>query len=144
MKMIDAHEQKTTLRILEFFPAHDEREGDPHYAAFRATRARLQELGKLVCWVCGATQGIELHHNSVEFALANGIDLTRFHEKFPEFAGATQTEEAFLAWVESEGNLLALCVDHHRGPHGIHCLPFPCWRALAIWRDGLELPGRLA
>lgn len=143
-----AHEQQVTLRIVEFFPSHEPRESDPHYAAFNAVRHRLKASGKLVCWVCGhdeavAGQPIELHHNVVEYALANGVDLTRFEEKFPEFCKTDETEEEFLAWVESEGNLLPLCKLHHTGAQGIHVLPYPCWRALSVWKDGLEAPGRL-
>lgn len=145
---VGEHEQSTTLKVIEFFPAHEPRESDPHYHAFVAVRSRLAALGRLKCWVCGkdqaaAGQPIELHHNIVEFALANGIDLTRFAEKFPEFKATWNSEEEFLAWVESEGNLLPLCKLHHTGAQGIHCLPYPVWRALAIWKDGLELPGRL-
>ena len=29
-----AHEQRTTLRIVESVPAHEPREGDPHYKIF--------------------------------------------------------------------------------------------------------------
>jgi hypothetical protein len=147
--MIAAHEQTQTLHIVEFYPAHEPRESDPHFAAFHATRARLEAAGKLICWVCkkdatAAGQSIELHHNVVEFALANGIDLTKFESLFPEFSKVNETEDEFLDWIESEGNMLPLCKLHHTGAQGIHVLPYPAWRALAIWRDGLEMPGRLA
>lgn len=140
---VSAHEQKTTLHVIEFFPAHEPRESDPHYHAFLAVRARLKALGKLRCWVCGAMEHVELHHNVVEFALANGVDLAKFADKFPEFKMAWADRESFLAWVESEGNLLPLCKLHHTGAQGIHVLPYPAWRALAIWRDGLEPPGQV-
>lgn len=142
-----AHHQSQTLRVLEWYPQHLPRETDPHYHFFHEAQKRLRAAGKLVCWVCGhdeATSGhpIELHHSRVEFALANGVDLDKFIEAYPEFGLVHGDEEAFLAWIESESNLLALCKLHHTGPQGIHCLPYPIWQALKYWRDDLPVPGQ--
>jgi len=144
-----AHTQQTTLHLLEFYPAHEPRETDPHYHLFNQTRARLEKLGKLVCWVCGkdgaaAGHPIELHHNRVEFALANGVDLTKFEAAYPEFGLVNATEDQFLDWIESEGNMLPLCKLHHTGSQGIHCIPMPIWQALKYWRDDLPTPGELS
>lgn len=142
-----AHTQSTTLHVAEWYPAHGPRESDPHYHLFHEAHARLLKAGKLVCWVCGkdgAASGkpIELHHAKVEFALANGIDLPRFEAAFPELEPIIHgDEDAFLSWIEGEGNLLCLCKLHHTGVEGIHNLPYPIWECLRYWRADLPLPG---
>lgn len=141
-----AHTQSVTLHVHEYYPAHEPRASDPHYHLFHEVREKLRQLGKLKCWVCGkderaAGQPIELHHSIIEFALANGVDVAKFAHLYPEF---NVTDEAtFVAFVESEGNLLPLCKLHHTGVEGIHLLPYPCWRALSVWKDGLPLPGEV-
>lgn len=141
-----AHAQTTTLHLLEFYPSHQSRTTDKHYHYFHEAHERLKKAGKLVCFVCGkdgaaAGQPIELHHSVVEFALANGVDISRFEQLFPEF-GIT-TDEEFFAFVEGEGNLTPLCKLHHTGIEGIHCLPYPIWESLRYWRTDLPQPGRV-
>lgn len=143
-KITPAHTQKVHLDILEFFPDHEPRESDPHYHLFNDARAKLKAAGKWVCWACGKTEAqvgspLEAHHSTIEFALANGVDVLKFKERFPEFN--VSTDEELFAFVEGESNLTILCTDHHRGLHGIHSLPYPCWVAQAFWKDGLPAPG---
>lgn len=140
-----AHTQEATLHVHEYYPAHEPRESDPHYHLFHEAREKLRQLGKLKCWVCGkdeaaAGQPIELHHSVIEFALANGVDVAKFAHLYPEF---NVTDEAtFVAFVESEGNLLPLCLDHHRGCHGIHSMTYSPWVAQAFWRSDLPAPAK--
>lgn len=143
---VASHDQTVTLKVVEHFPSHDPREGDPHYSLFESARKALIAAGKMKCWVCGkdeaaAGEPIELHHSVVEFALANGIDIQKFMQRLPEFN--VTDEESFLRFVESEANLLPLCVLHHRGKEGIHCIPYPIWRSIGVWRDDLPVPGEL-
>jgi len=134
-------ELTTTIHIRECYPEHPAREDDPHYHIFNQTKRRLASLGKLTCWINNKDcQGdIELHHDKVEFALQNGVDLTKFSEVFPEFTG--KTDEEFLAWIESEGNLLPLCRQHHIGVFGIHVIPYPLWLPQKFLKDGVVAPG---
>jgi hypothetical protein len=141
-----SHTQNQTIHIQEFFPAHEPRESDPHYHLFNAARKKLKSAGKLICWVCGKDEAaagapIQLHHDKVEFALQNGVDLEKFEEKFPDLN--IHSEEEFFAFVESEGNLTPLCQLHHTGKEGVHLLPKPMWIALAYWKDGLPPPGEV-
>ena len=120
-----AHSQKVTYTVEEWFPAHLPRKNDPHYRVFDATRKRLKRLGKLICWRCGVKEGdllldedghpttakasIELHHSVVEYSLANAVDIEEFGKLYPELH--VEDDETFLQFVESEGNLLPLCVS---------------------------------
>jgi len=141
--MVEAHEQRITLHIVECYPAHEPRASDPHYHHFNAARARLKRLGKLACWINNAdcAGGIELHHSTVEFALANGVDVTRFEELYPEFG--IRSDEELLTWVEGPDNLTCLCLFHHRGLGGVHCLPAPLWLPQRFWKAGMTAPARV-
>jgi catechol 2,3-dioxygenase-like lactoylglutathione lyase family enzyme len=133
--MTAAHTTKETLSVSFYFPEHEPRESDPHYHLFNAARARLKRLGKLACWRCGATERIELHHALVEFSLANGVDVARFAALYPEFH--VENDEDFLAFCESEGNLLALCRECHRGSQGIHSVVYSAWVVGRFWKHDL-------
>jgi len=140
IKMVPAHEQSITLHIVECYPSHEPRESDPHYHYFNEARARLKRLGKLKCWIgnedCAGQ--IELHHSAVEFALANGVDLSKFEELYPEFK--ITCEEDFLRCIEGEGSLTPLCKIHHTGILGVHSLPYPNWLPQKFWKKGTVAP----
>ena len=138
--VVAAHTERLTLSLVIAYPAHEPRASDPHYAVFEQTRQRLGKLGKLVCWIGNADcQGdIELHHDKVEFSLINDIDPGKFAEAY----GLQLSDEEFMAYVESEGNLLPLCIYHHRGHGGIHCLPYPLWVVQRYLCDGVHAPAR--
>lgn len=110
----------------------------------------------------GATQ-LEAHHQDIEFSLANAIDIERwwsssqaqanrekwfvqqysnvdgFLKEHPEL-DPTHHEDVFKAFVESEGNLQQLCDVCHRSKHqGVHHIPYPDWRSLAVWKDALPV-----
>lgn len=142
--MTAAHSTVIHRAILETFPSHEPRETDVHYHIFNETRARLKRLGKLVCWIgnadCDHTHPIELHHDLVEFALAKIVDVDHFRQLYPEFG--VESDEDFLAWVESEGNLLPLCKLHHTGILGIHVLSYPGWRPQRFMKAGALAPER--
>ena len=144
MTDVPAHTESLTLRLVVAYPAHAPRESDKHYVAFHQARARLEKAGALKCWIGNADCSggpIELHHDKVEFSLANDVDVGKFDEAY----GLHLTDEAdFLAYVESEGNLLALCAYHHRGGGGIHCLPGPLWIVQRYIKNGMAAPARLA
>src|SRR5438445_6659599 len=99
--MTDAHSEVQHLALQYSYPAHEPRADDPHYHYFNEARARLKKAGKLTCWINNADckGGIELHHNAVEFALANEVDISRFAELYPEFA--IKDDEDFYRVIES-------------------------------------------
>jgi hypothetical protein len=106
----------------------------------------------------GAYQ-LEAHHNDLEFSLLNAIDVAgwwdsshrtdagfmvesfsqvdEWLDRHPEFKDKTH-DEIFMAYMESEGNLQQLCdVCHRSKAEGIHHIPYPDWRARAVWRKDL-------
>ena len=137
-----AHVERITETTEYHYPAHEPRKGDPHYTAFDEARKRLARLGKLVCWIgnddCDVAHPIELHHSLVEFALANIVDEVHFAALYPEFKIGSDAD--FLAWIESEGNLLPLCKRHHTGLLGIHTIHYPAWLVQRFMRTGVPKP----
>lgn len=141
IRTIEAHEQTTTLHIVELVPSHVPRESDPHYHAFHQARERLKRQGLLKCWIGNADCAgqIELHHSHIEFCLITGIDVQKVDEAF----GLHLSDEEFQAWVEGPANLLALCKVHHTGYLGVHVLPGPLWEPQKYMREGISAPAHL-
>lgn len=54
----------------------------------------------------------------MEFALQNGVDLAWLEVDYPGISDPDHVG----AWVESAVNLEWLCLEHHRGAHGVHLL----------------------
>ena len=131
--MTDAHEAPVTIRLIERWPEHEPRAGDPHYHLFHAAKVRIEKAGLLRCNVTSNYHvgRIELHHNRCEFAHINDIDLDKFNKAY----GLDLDDDAFQAYVEQEGNLEPLCTLHHRGQEGVHSLPEPEWNVLRTAKD---------
>ena len=137
MSETPAHEQEVTIRFIERWPAHEPRAKDPHYGLFHKAKERLKRQGLIVCNVASDYHygQIELHHDKVEFAHINDIDLDKFNHAY----GLDLTDEQFAEYVEQEGNLEPLCILHHRGQEGVHSLPEPEWNVLRTSRDPKEV-----
>ena len=131
---------KQSYELTECYPQHEPREKDPHYNMFRSVRERMNRLGLMKCWICNSTDNIELHHSLIEFALQNGVDILKFESEYPEFK--IQSDDEFRNFIESEGNLLPLCVLHHRGICGVHSLPYPLWLPQRFWKSNIAPPAR--
>jgi hypothetical protein len=97
----------------------------------------MKKAGLLKCCVDAIDHwgNIELHHDKVEFAHVNDVDV----EKFNDLYGLHLNDEEFRRFVEEEGNLEPLCTFHHRGDHGIHSLPTPIWNVLRVAKDDREI-----
>ncbi len=139
--MTDAHDQRTTVHLLEHIPQHEPREGDPHYHLFNEAKRRMKAAGLLKCAIAGCTYPgpIELHHSKIEFSLQGGVDL----DKFNQFYGLHLSSTAFADYIEGEGNLEPLCSVHHRTRLGVHELPEPFWQAIRVWRADLLPPAEV-
>jgi hypothetical protein len=126
----DAHRQEVTVRFIEAWPAHEPREHDPYYHLFNAAKRRLKRQGLLRCVVDSDYHWgqIELHHDKVEFAHIEDVDVDKFNALY----GLHLDDEGFREFVEQEGNLEPLCCLHHRGQEGVHSLPEPQWRVLRV------------
>ncbi len=139
--MTAAHDQMLTLHISQHVEAHEPREHDPHYHLFEQAKARMKRQG---LWVCAIgdelCEGqVELHHSWVEFSEINSTDPAKVQRALGLHF---DDDESFQTWVESPGNLEALCVAHHRSRFGVHVLPEPLWQAVRFHRSGLPAPAQ--
>lgn len=123
--MPKAHSQKLTHRYVVHYPAHEPREGDPHYVDFHAYREKTKAAARCAIGAhrddfseCDDSHPIELHHARIEFALQNSVDLKWLEVDYP---GVSDPDKVG-AWVESAQNLQWLCQFHHRGVGGVHRL----------------------
>ncbi len=125
----EAHDQRMTVHILTHVPEHQPREDDPHYHLFNQAKARMKRQG---LWKCAINDdycagNIELHHSHIEFSQVGGSDLKRVNEAFGLHL---DSDDDFQSWIESPGNLEALCEVHHRTHYGVHVIPGPLWEPL--------------
>jgi hypothetical protein len=98
----------------------------------------MKKAGLLKCNVESdyhSTGPIELHHDKVEFAHANDIDVEKFNRAY----GLHLNDEEFKRYIEEEGNLEPLCTLHHRGQEGIHSLDTPTWNVLRTSKNPKEV-----
>jgi hypothetical protein len=117
------HDQKITHRYSIHYPEHSPRKSDPNYVDFEHFRRQTHKTAKCAIGLhrndFSECKGeLELHHAHVEFALQNGIDLAWLEKDYPGISDPNTVG----AWVESDANLLWLCLEHHRGAHGVHLL----------------------
>lgn len=125
--IVPGHEQTRQLTESVWYPDHDPRTQSAEYK--KVHHHLVYELDE-PCWVCGvrqsqlpAGQHMETHHWHVEWALANRIDIDAIVRDFPD-------AKDFRHWLDSEGNMLVLCSEHHRhGLAGIHEITYPAWVA---------------
>lgn len=116
-----AHQQAVTHRYVVHYPAHEPREGDPHYKDFQEYRRRTEATARCAFAVrtgdsSECAGGLELHHGHIEFSLQNGVDLAWLERDYP---GVSNRDE-IGGWVESAANLVWYCEFHHRGAGGVH------------------------
>lgn len=125
---VAAHDQAETHRYVVHFPEHEPRDKDPHKGDFDEYKRRRRESDTYYCDFamqhrggdtseCDLSKPLECHHQHIEFALQNGVDLTLLEKDYPGVS-----TEGIGAWVDSAANLELLCVFHHRGHGGKHVL----------------------
>jgi hypothetical protein len=125
---VAAHDQVETHRYVIHFPEHEPREHDPHKSDFDEYKRRRRQDGTYHCDFamehrngdtseCDLSKPLECHHQHIEFALQNGVDLTLLEKDYPGVS-----DVGIGAWIDSATNLELLCVFHHRGHGGKHVL----------------------
>ena len=126
-----------TLEETVFYPPHPPRKASAEYK--RVHHRLVVEMDE-PCWICGvrhSTGGaMETHHDELEWAAANGVDLAKIIADFPAIDALPGTDEhaKLRAWLDGEGNMLVLCALHHRGLlAGIHSVTYPAWK-LQRWQ----------
>lgn len=130
---VAAHDQRVTVRLVWHIPPHG-----PRGEAFEKAKRRMKALGVDKCMIEGCDTGapVEYHHSKVEHAWQGGVDIGKFNRVY----GLHLTDDEFVAYVQSPGNLEPLCAVHHRTQLGVHVIPEPGWNLIRVWRDSLPPP----
>lgn len=137
--VVAAHDQVFSHRYMVHYPEHDPRAHDPHMHDFLEWKRRRKESGTYHCdfamehrkgdfsecypWAASMTapeamlppKPLEAHHKIVELAMLNEIDFALLEADYPGISA-----QDVGAWIDSDANLILLCVNHHRGPMGVH------------------------
>ncbi len=144
------HELRRNLDERAFYPPHEPRSESPGYREIHKRMVIEEDQGCLICGVKHSTLGdpehnrwhataIETHHHTIEWALANGIDLEKFNErvvaKFRRYPSHEPmydndfTQQQMLDWIDhGRDNLWPLCDVHHRHKwFGVHAVTYPIW-----------------
>lgn len=139
----EGHELVRNLQEDVFYPPHEKRHAS---ALYRRVHKRLVNELDTPCWICQVRHSdvirmpvdlqkvfqMETHHDELEWAAANGVDLTKITADFHEIMG---DPDRLKRWLDSEGNMLVLCAAHHRaGRTGIHTITYPAWK-LQRWQS---------
>ena len=125
---VAAHQQKISHSYVVVYPAHEPRAHDPHRHDFLAWKQDRKTGNTWYCDFarehrngdeseCDTTHPLEAHHKILELAMVNEVDFALLEEDYP---GVSNPDLAG-AWIDSDKNLTLLCVNHHRGPMGVHC-----------------------
>lgn len=133
------HEITRTITEAYIDPAHAERAESPE---FRAAKKRLKEDGHHVCYVCGSTKRIQIHHYFSEWMFDEIVSfdkLKKAAEHFDIYGYGKLLQHRPITTVDDIRNLMALCIVHHieKGT-GIHELTYPTWQMQYLCKDGLD------
>jgi hypothetical protein len=136
-------ELRRTLVEDIFYPPHEKRHASNLYR--RTHRKLIREMDE-PCWICGfrysdwekltdpaekKRRQMETHHDELEWAAANGVDLAKITQDFHEIM---RDRDRLRHWLDSENNMLVLCATHHRAAKtGIHMITYPAWK-LQRWQ----------
>ncbi len=140
--MTEAHEIVRHLTEVIITPEHAER---TESAEFRHAKERLKADRHYKCWVCGATENLQVHHFGAEWSLENVTDfekLKAFCEEWDPYGYGRLLRNQPITTVDDVRNMLVLCQEHHTGgtkdgaANGIHEITFPVWLIQKICKQG--------
>ena len=113
MKIVKEHGDVRRLTEIAWYEDHEDR---TESSEFRKVKKQLKGSK---CFINnGRCEGtVEIHHNIIEYAAANGIDWDKVRKDYPNVSS-----------VDDLDQMLPLCTKHHRKPgFGIHYVTYPIW-----------------
>lgn len=133
---------KRTLEEMIVVPDHEKRRES---AEFRKSKVRLKKDGHFSCYLCGCTEGLEVHHYGAEWSLAKTVDFDRlkaFCEEWDVYGYGKLLKNQPITSVDDIRNCMVLCRTHHTSAgddgvdNGIHFITFPVWISQGLARKG--------
>lgn len=131
--MIAEHVEKLNITVEMVTPAHVDRSASPE---FNHSVQRLKDDGHYLCWICGTTDDIQIHHFGCEWSEQNVCDLDELGRVLLalDVYGYNRANNTPIKSVDDVRCMMALCQKHHTGINhttntgtGIHNMPFGWW-----------------
>lgn len=141
---VNAHIMTRHLTEVVITPEHADRKESEE---FSHAKARLKADGHYHCWVCGATENLQVHHFGLEWSLNNIADfdkLKEFCEEWDPYGYGRLLRNQPITTADDVRNMLVLCQEHHTGgskdgaANGIHEITFPVWVSQKLAKQGEE------
>ena len=136
---VEEHKSVRHLTEIVIYPDHEKRE---ETSEFRKSKERLKEDGHFTCWVCGAKEGLQVHHFGCEWSLENVCDfdkLKAFVEEWDPYGYGKTLKSKPITSSDDIRNMLVLCREHHiEVVNGIHQTTFPIWIIQRLAKKGEE------
>lgn len=137
MSDVPPHVIRRRLTECVITPEHVHREES---AELRRNKARLREDGHWRCWLCGATEALQVHHFAVEWSLWPDADpekVQQFVETFDPYGYGRLLRNRPLGSPDDIRNLLVLCQACHIGKGtGVHAITMPIWLIQGLAKSG--------
>lgn len=132
---VPAHEIRRTIHDDVIDPCHANR---TESKTFRAAKRRLKADGHWQCWICSATQNLQVHHFLAEYAFKTITDLAELKivaEALDLYGYGHLMRNVPITDPEDIRGMMVLCEPHHIGVDhanggsgtGIHDLTFSSW-----------------
>lgn len=140
-EIVQAHAMRRNLTEVVITPAHVKRKESKE---FRTAKKRLKQDGHYLCWVCGSTNQLQVHHYGGEWSLEADIDMDKLKQfllDFDVYGYSRLMRNLPLTTVDDVRNMMVLCQEHHTGgtgdgiANGIHNITFPVWISQKIAKD---------
>jgi len=142
--MTEEHVEHRLLHDFAIDPDHADR---TESAEFRAAKARLKQDGHYRCYICGATENLQVHHRACEYMFAQVVDynlLKEFCEEWDIYGYGRLLKAQPITSPDDVRNQMVLCQPHHTGVNhqdggggtGIHSCSFPTWIAQKVALSG--------
>lgn len=140
--------KKGTFEEKYWLPAHNKRRES---ALFLKNKKFIRDECGAPCWVCGATEDLEVHHvfewsfwnaldprkvtnilNAIEFYDDDYLGRAKKTEKLTAKIRALEKSKPVIDTPDDIRNLVVFCREHHRLKYtGIHTISFPIWLAIS-------------
>lgn len=140
------HVMRRTITDVVIDPSHAQRAETP---SFRKAKERLKADGHYACWICGATENLQVHHFLAEYMFKDVVDLAMMKEvaeALDPYGYGRLLRNVPITDPEDIRGFMVLCVAHHVGVDhadgnsgtGIHDTTFNTWLMQKLAKKGFE------
>ena len=118
-------------------------------ATFREAKRRLKQDGHMKCYMCGATENLQVHHRAAEYQYGRIVDfalLKEFCEEWDIYGYGRLLKAQPITTVDDVRNQMVLCQGQHTGVDhtdgnmgtGIHDMDFPTFIIQKLAKPGMN------